>query len=173
MGLGIGLAAGFAAWNLWAAPDTIQRLKLLLALLLLVCAGCIDLTECRIPNAIPLALCLCGIVLLAAGFLSGQEGAFSYMTGSVLTAAVCAAGLLIAMLLSRNGIGLGDVKLLSALAVCAGFRATCGTIFFGMLFCAVAAVILLITKKKTIHEGIPFGPFLMLGYFLTMWIHNY
>ena len=169
----VGLAAGYAASCAWLAPDGIERAKLLCALLLLVGAGCIDLTEYRIPNFFPLALALCGIGLLAVGLLTGQSGALSNATGSVLSAVICAACLLIALFLSRHGIGMGDIKLLAALALCVGFRALIGVIFYGMLSCAVTSVALLIFKKKTIHDAIPFGPFLVFGYLFTLCVRNF
>ena len=169
----VGLASGFAAWRAWTAPDGIERAKLLCALVLVVGAGCIDLTEYRIPNLFPLALALCGIALLAIGLLTGQNGAFSNATGSVLSAVICAACLLIAMFLSRRGIGMGDIKLLAALALCVGFRALIGVIFYGMLFCALTAVSLLIFKKKTIRDAIPFGPFIAFGYLFTLCVRYF
>ena len=144
----IGLTAGFAAYRAWdAAPDWIQRTKVLCALVLVVGAGCIDMTEYRIPNLFPLALALCGIVLLAVGLLTGQEGAFSFVTTSVLAAVICAA--------------------------CAGFRALIGVVFYGMLSCALTAVVLLLSKKKTIHDSVPFGPFIVFGYIITLYVRYF
>ena len=63
-----------------------------------------------------------------------------------------------------------DIKLLAALGLMGGVTIVGGTIFFAMLPCALVSAGLLITKKKTMREAIPFGPFLLIGYMLTIWI---
>ena len=141
-------------------------------------AGCFLLAGgvCRVPalreafSRVPGAGKLLGGVVLAAGFLTGQTGAFGYLQSSLFAAAVTAACLVVGAVLSHQGIGAGDIKLLAALGLMGGVTIVGGTIFFAMLPCALVSAGLLITKKKTMREAIPFGPFLLIGYMLTIWI---
>ncbi len=167
----ITLADTVTVWRLFlTVHDPLNLLKLSLALVILTGCACVDGIEHRIPNFLSGALALSALALLAAGFLTGQTGAFGYLQSSLFAAAVTAACLVVGAVLSRQGIGAGDIKLLAALGLMGGVTIVGGTIFFAMLPCALVSAGLLITKKKTMREAIPFGPFLLIGYMLTIWI---
>lgn len=165
--------AACSAITMWtingAVSDGINWLKLSVALVCMVGSGCVDFVEYRIPNIFPLVLSVSAVVLLTTGYITQQQGAFSYVISSVFSCAVCTIGLVIAALLTRSGIGAGDIKLIASLALIGGVHIVAGTIFWGMLLCACAAGVLLITKKKTMKQSIPFGPFLLIGYMVTIW----
>lgn len=165
------LADTVTVWRLFlTVHDPLNLLKLSLALVILTGCACVDGVEHRIPNFLSGTLALSALALLAAGFLTGQTGAFGYLQSSLFAAAVTAACLVVGAVLSRQGIGAGDIKLLAALGLMGGVTIVGGTIFFAMLPCALVSAGLLITKKKTMREAIPFGPFLLIGYMLTIWI---
>lgn len=151
----------------------IGRAKMLLALLCMVGAGCFDFREQRIPNIFPAVLALGAVILLGLGVLTGQNGAMSYVTTNVLAAVACAVVLLGASLLTKHGIGAGDIKLIAALALMTGVSALIGTLFYGVIACALFAAIALILKKKTKSSSVPFGPFLLLGYIIMLFTTNY
>ena len=165
------LADIVTVWRLFlTVHDPLNLLKLSLALVILTGCACVDGVEHRIPNFLSGTLALSALALLAAGFLTGQTGAFGYLQSSLFAAAVTAACLVVGAVLSHQGIGAGDIKLLAALGLMGGVTIVGGTIFFAMLPCALVSAGLLITKKKTMREAIPFGPFLLIGYMLTIWI---
>ena len=165
------LADTVTVWRLFlTVHDPLNLLKLSLALVILTGCACVDGVEHRIPNFLSGTLALSALALLAAGFLTGQTGAFGYLQSSLFAAAVTAACLVVGAVLSHQGIGAGDIKLLAALGLMGGVTIVGGTIFFSMLPCALVSAGLLITKKKTMREAIPFGPFLLIGYMLTIWI---
>lgn len=165
------LADTVTVWRLFlTVHDPLNLLKLSLALVILTGCACVDGVEHRIPNFLSGTLALSALALLAVGFLTGQTGAFGYLQSSLFAAAVTAACLVVGAVLSHQGIGAGDIKLLAALGLMGGVTIVGGTIFFAMLPCALVSAGLLITKKKTMREAIPFGPFLLIGYMLTIWI---
>lgn len=167
----ITLADTITVWRLFLiVHDPLNLLKLSLALVILTGCACVDGIEHRIPNFLSGTLALSALALLAAGFLTGQTGAFGYLQSSLFAAAVTAACLVVGTVLSHQGIGAGDIKLLAALGLMGGVTIAGGTIFFAMVPCALVSAGLLITKKKTMKEAIPFGPFLLIGYMLTVWI---
>lgn len=153
--------------------ETLNIIKMNIALVCLVGAAAMDLKEHRIPNIYPLVLSVSGIICLAIGYFSKQVGATSYIVSSVIATIGVAVCLLLAMFLTRQGIGLGDIKLLCALALMGGVYTICGTIFFAMTACAIIAVILLVTKKKNIQSALPFGPFVFVGYLVTVFASIY
>ena len=165
------VAAGSAAamWQLTAqVHDGLNAVKLAVALVLLTGGACVDYIEQRIPNFFSGALALSATVLLSAGFVLGQEGALEYVGSGVFAAAASGACLTVGSVLSHQGIGFGDIKLIAALALMGGIYIVGGTLFFAMLLCAATSGFLLITKKKTLKEAIPFGPFILIGYMLAL-----
>lgn len=167
----ITIGAAFTVWRLVAVShDVLNVLKLSVALVCLTGSACVDYIEHRIPNLFPGVLAVLAMLFLAAGFLIKQDGASAYVFSSVFAALACSVCLIVSNFLSHQGIGLGDIKLITALALMGGVYIAGGTLFFSMTACALVSSCLLITKKKTMKEAVPFGPFILLGYMLTICI---
>ena len=60
----------------------------------------------------------------------------------------------------REGLGLGDVKLLAMIAAFLGLAVTCFAFFVGVLAAALFAVALLMSRRARGSDRIPFGSFL-------------
>jgi leader peptidase (prepilin peptidase)/N-methyltransferase len=75
--------------------------------------------------------------------------------------------LLIAMV-SRGGMGLGDVKMAAFLGVMLGFPLVLVAIFLAIITGGLVAVALLVIRVKGRKQTIPFGPFLALGGFIAL-----
>ncbi|MBN1862343.1 MAG: prepilin peptidase [Dehalococcoidales bacterium] len=75
---------------------------------------------------------------------------------------------LLVVVLSRGGMGFGDVKLAALMGLVIGFP----LIFFSLILAAIlggiVAVILLLRKKKRGKEAIPFGPALAVAAIVTL-----
>lgn len=173
--VGIVFLVSFAACmsTLLNIPEILNIVKMNIALICLTGAAAMDYREHRIPNIYSLILALGGIVCLAIGYFSGQAEANAYIFSSVIATVGVAVCLLSARALIKQGIGIGDIKLLCALALMSGVYAICGTVFFAMTACAILAVILLATKKKNIQSVLPFGPFIFVGYLITIFASVY
>ena len=76
--------------------------------------------------------------------------------------------LLIPALISRRGIGWGDVKLAGLIGLMTGFPRVFVAILAGIILGGLVAVLLLIARKKSRKDVIPFGPFLALGSLLAL-----
>lgn len=66
--------------------------------------------------------------------------------------------------------GFGDVKLMAGLGLYFGLSNIIIITLISFLIGAVLSVILLISKLKKTDEYIPFGPFIVLGTFISMYI---
>lgn len=150
------------------AGDVLNVIKMNIALVCITGAAAMDYREHRIPNIYPLIMAVSGLVCLAVGYFTNQNGAQAYVFSSLIATVGVALCLTLAMVLTKQGIGLGDIKLLCALALVGGIYTICGTIFFAITFCAVLGVILLITKKKSLQSALPFAPFILVGYWITI-----
>lgn len=168
------IAASFAVTVFIFAKvkSVIGILRLLLSLICLSGAASFDFQEKRIPNAFPLTMAAGAVLLLVSGILLKENAALSRAKESLIVAAVCFLMLTLAAFLSKNGIGAGDIKLLSALALSSGPLAMIGTLFYSVFFCGLIAAILLITQKCSKKEGLPFAPFILFGFAITVIFHS-
>ena len=69
---------------------------------------------------------------------------------------------------SRGGIGLGDVKLAALIGLATGYPLVFIALVLAIILVGLAAIVLLISKKKSGKEGIPFGPSLSLAAIATL-----
>ena len=70
--------------------------------------------------------------------------------------------------ISRGGMGWGDVKLAALIGLATGFPLVLVSLFIAAISGGVAALILLLAKKKGRKEGIPFGTFLAPATMITL-----
>ena len=66
--------------------------------------------------------------------------------------------------------GFGDVKLMGALGLYFGLTNIIVITLLSFLIGAILSIILLATKIKKMDEYIPFGPFIVLGTFISIFI---
>ena len=66
--------------------------------------------------------------------------------------------------------GFGDVKLMGALGLYFGLSNIIIITLLSFLIGAILSIILLVSKIKKSNEYIPFGPFIVLGTFISMYI---
>lgn len=161
------LAAGCVIMNLllwqsgYGAPEIVNRA--VLYLLLVTIAG-IDYKLQRIPNRLLLA----GLLCRAATLL--WEAAVSPQTWKLAAADALAGmlgGFLLLLLLSvitKHGIGYGDVKLFAWLGLCVGVLEGYYILFYSVLFTALTGAFLMFRKKTDRKGKLPFAPFVLAGY---------
>ncbi len=129
----------------------------------------IDLDFQIIPDritlvGIPVGL-IAGSFLLPDPFLRAAQ--LGYRTS--LSGFLVGGGLfyLIAVL-SRGGMGGGDIKMMAMVGALMGWKSVLLTMFLGSLAGSVVGLFLMIFKGKGRKSKIPFGPFLALGTIITL-----
>jgi leader peptidase (prepilin peptidase)/N-methyltransferase len=85
--------------------------------------------------------------------------------GSILGALASAGALLVVASLYRavrkkQGLGLGDVKMLALIGAFLGWRLALLTIFVGSFLGSILGIFLIILKGRTLQTKLPFGTFL-------------
>lgn len=152
-----------------SGTDYIYIYRCLLVALVLLCVFIIDRKTHRIPNFTVLAIFAVGAVELAASaIIYGKDVFMQSLIGSAVGLMVCLVSFYIMARLTKNGIGMGDVKLISTLGWTIGLSATLFTVLLALLICAATAAVLLIRKKKNKNDTLAFGPFVFFGYILLM-----
>ena len=86
-----------------------------------------------------------------------------YVLGAVIGGGL----LLLIAIISRGGMGGGDIKLMAVVGMAIGWKLTLFAFFLASLIGGVVGVILLVAKVVKRKEPIPFGPFLALGILLS------
>lgn len=66
--------------------------------------------------------------------------------------------------------GFGDVKLMGALGLYFGLSNIIVITLLSFLIGAILSIILLATKIKKMDEYIPFGPFIVIGAFISIYV---
>lgn len=144
--------------------DSLFIIKIIFAAAVLSGACATDIRSRRIPNLCPALLAAGRAVFLVPEFFLCREEVWSLLADGILTAALCLIFFFLIHALSRGGIGMGDIKLFSALGFLLGMDALLCTVFFSFLLFALMSVLLLLLKKKRREDTLPFAPFLLAGF---------
>ncbi len=130
---------------------------------ILIVIAFIDLDNQTIPNSLVLAIFVWGltwqVIYPQISWASSLYGAF--LGGGIL---------FLTAVLSRGGMGGGDIKLMLAAGFMLGPQLTGLSLFIAVFSGALTGILLILLKKKERKDPIPFGPFLTLGIFVsTLW----
>ena len=132
----------------------------------------------RLPNSLTLALFIFGFIILGSQAI--VEHKIHFFTIALLASATLTLFYFLTMILSRGGMGFGDVKLAASIGLYTGFISATTTFvasltaFFIGSFYGVA---MMLTGKANRKTGIPFGQFMIAGalasQFVTTLIANF
>lgn len=122
-----------------------------------------DFWEHKVPNRIILVSLLLWAIIVGAGFIFDMQ----YMLGLVFEYCIgflfCAISFGLCYIISRGKLGAGDVKLALLMGLCLPAGYVTAAILYGCLAAAVVSIVLLLLKKITRKDFIPFVPFLYAG----------
>lgn len=119
----------------------------------LLVTAIIDLKEQIIPDSLVIFGLVSGTVFALAGG--------SRFLRDALLGAVIGGGILLAIaLVSKGGMGWGDVKLSAVIGLFLGWQSTLVTLYISFVSGGVCSLLLLLTGKKGRKDPVPFGPFL-------------
>ena len=166
--------AGFcslAMWRLGNAGRGWEELSRAGATLLaLTCAMVFDARTHLIPNLLVGMMLLTGAAVETAVFFLDRTAFLSYLLAAAVGLVICFAVFFLLSRLTKNGLGMGDVKLLSAMGWLTNLSTVLWSTLFTLLLCLLPVLFLMLTKKKGKSDHIPFGPFVFLGYVLLLMI---
>lgn len=66
--------------------------------------------------------------------------------------------------------GIGDIKLAFLMGLLLGFPYILVALFFSFLMGAIIGIGLILAKRKTMKSEVPFGPFLVVGTFIALFL---
>ena len=155
-------------------PTFIQNLELIKYCLLtpmLFSVAYIDYKENIIPNRLVLTMAEVGMLVTFIFGLSDINLAMDMLLGMVLGTAIFGILTILGRMVSgKDSMGLGDVKLIAALGLFFGSSNILAISIISFLIGAIISIILIIAKKKKINEYIPFGPFIVIASFISIFV---
>lgn len=155
------------------------HINLIMSLLNLSIAGILivmllsDLRYQILPDEMQIALVIVGLIRLIYVTLTLGSGnvieVFTTIGMHILYGGAIMAPLLLVFLLTRGrGMGFGDVKFAFSIGFILGILSGFGALYIGFISGGLVGGILLILKKGSLKSKIPFGPFLILGFYLML-----
>lgn len=162
----VGISFLFA--TLYKEQSMIANLKRLALLAALWPVAYIDLRSYRIPNAFIIFGLACRVILVIFELIFERRFIVSHLIPEGIAAAALLLASFLCSLFMKNAIGFGDMKLFAVMGLMLGLNGIWGAVFLSLIVSFIAAVILLITKKKTRKDAIPFGPAIVVGTFISV-----
>ena len=149
----------------------LDLIKFIILTPMLLSAFVIDYKLQIIPNRLNLTIFEVGIIF---AFLYGLSNVA--ITINMLLGMVAGGGIFLLITLlgglfyGKEAMGFGDVKLMGALGLFFGLSNIIVITLVSFLIGAILSIILLVTKIKKSDEYIPFGPFIVIATFLSMYV---
>jgi leader peptidase (prepilin peptidase)/N-methyltransferase len=135
---------------------TIYFFKYAFLFSLLIVISFIDLQIQIIPDGLVILGLITGLIFT---FIDRYYPFSGYFLGALIGGGI----LLLIALLSRGGMGGGDVKLMLFLGLFLGWEKTLLTLFLSFVAGGFFGILVLVTGKKGRKDPIPFGPFINIG----------
>ena len=124
-----------------------------------------DLVDMVIPdNLILLMIIISFLYRIINHHLYNIKTNFLFYTGGCILASLI---FIIIFLVSKGGIGQGDITLIGALGFILGPYLVIVNIFLSFLIGAIVSIFLLASRIKSHKDPIPFGPFIIIGFYIS------
>lgn len=149
----------------------LDLIKYMILTPMLLSAFVIDYKLQIIPNRLNLTMFEVGLVIAFLYGLSDVAITINMVLGMLVGAGIFLAITLIGGLVyGKEAMGFGDVKLMGALGIYFGLSNIIVITLLSFLIGAILSIVLLATKIKKMDEYIPFGPFIVLGTFISIFV---
>ncbi len=127
-------------------------------------AAWLDWRVKKIPNTIILILIIMRLVFILCEMLFAHYDWKVTILSSIVGMIVAGIVLIICRIISKGGIGAGDIKLMSVIGLYAGIVGFVNVMFYSMLLAAVVSIIMLLSKKAEAKTKIPMALFIFVAY---------
>ena len=160
--LATGAAFGLLYWYFKLSPELAVALYYFCLLLVI---AIIDLERQLILNwlAYPAIVIALGLSIFAS-----PQALAPAISDAAIGGVIGFGVFLLIALLSRGGLGWGDVKMAALMGIMLGWRSALVAFFLAIIAGGLTAIALLATHTRGRKQAIPFGPFLALGAMLAL-----
>lgn len=145
---------------------SVQSLIYIILSSALIIIAFIDLDEQVIPEVISLPGIVVGLILsFFVHHISFVNSALGIVLGGGIILVIRLAGSLI---FKKESMGIGDIELAAMIGAFLGWRYITISLFLGFFLGALTGIFLILSKIKSREDAVPFGPFIILGSFITL-----
>jgi leader peptidase (prepilin peptidase)/N-methyltransferase len=136
----------------------------------LVIATAIDIEHQIIPNGLVLTGTIAGVILVLTGFsVSWKDALIGMLIGGGTYLLVA---LLSQLVLRKEGMGGGDIKLMGMIGLMIGWRLTVLSILLSIYAGGIIGGLLLLFRVKKRGDAMPYGPFIAIGTIVSIFFGN-
>lgn len=151
--------------------SNLELIKYLILTPMLLSAFVIDYKRQIIPNRLNLTLFEIGLVIAFLYGMSNVAITIDLLLGMIAGGGIFLIITLIGWLIyGKQAVGMGDIKFMTALGLYFGLTNITIIGIMGFLIGAVIAILLIIFKVKKSNQYIPFGPFIVIAAFITIFV---
>ena len=145
---------------------SVQTLIYIILSSALIIIAFIDLNQQIVPDVISLPGIVIGFIIsFFVPYISFINSALGVVIGGGIILVIGMAG---SVIFKKEAMGGGDVKLAAMIGAFLGWRFIIISLFLGFFLGALAGIILILSKIKSREDVVPFGPFIVLGSFITL-----
>lgn len=164
---------GLSFMGIYLLNQTLSRaplstLYLFLATTSLITIFFVDIKYGIIPDKIVFPTLL--LVILYQIYLITQGSLIPTTFGKTLLGGLAVSGFFLFLIAVTKGRGMGggDIKLSFLIALLSGWPKLILTIYLAFILGGLVAIVLLLSKRKKFGETIPFGPFLVVSFYIIL-----
>ena len=151
--------------------ENLDLIKYLILTPMMLSVVVIDYKLQIIPNRLNLTMFEIGLVFAFLYGMSNVAISINMLLGMLAGGGIfLLITLLGGLVYGKEAMGLGDVKLMGALGLYFGLTNIIIISLVSFLVCAIISIFLLTTKIKKTDEYIPFGPFIVIGAFVSIFV---
>ena len=165
--IAITLGASILFCTAYADNHIFVSIKRLALLCVIWPVAYIDFKTYRIPNTFILFGLGCRAALLPFELLFHDQF-FTTLLSEVIAAGALLLACVLCALCMKGSIGFGDMKLFIVMGLMLGLNAIWSAVFTSLLISFVISAFLLITKKMSRKDAIPFGPAIVIGTYISV-----
>lgn len=160
----VALTGLILAFQIYYEHSTIlHQVKLLTLVSVIMAISAVDYKTKKIPNEFLIIGFVARIGIAIMEVIFYKKEAFALLKDGIVAAIIIALIFFIILLIARNSIGMGDVKLFILMATYQGLWGVINSIFFSFVVSFLLSIGLLLTRKKGRKDAIPFGPSIFIG----------
>ena len=124
----------------------------------------------RISNRLVGAMFCAWVLVMVPQLYLQTETAVVILISGLIGAVLCGILMLVVYMVSRRGLGGGDVKFMAVSGLYLGADGVLPAMLYGAILSAVVGLSLVLLKKIGMRDAIPLAPFLYAGMLIVMFI---
>lgn len=160
------------AGTAWLQRDKLTSFEMLVWQVLLIfgfAAAWVDLRKKRVPNKLVGAMLGAWVLLVVPQLFYRTGQMMGFLFDAVAGCLIGGLLFLAVYIVSRKGLGGGDVKLMAVSGLYLGADGILPVMLYGSVLASLYGVTMILLKKMNKKDSMPLVPFLFAGMVLTIW----